>query len=726
MLVRALLQTSLVLWLAQQTLQGGVKPQSMPWGRVPPARVKPGVAGALGALGSRYGTKAMKTGMGRYPGAQLGAGGYRGLGLGSRAGLKPGAYGTQGVYGAHLGTGMGLGTGLTNGFGLGYGQGPKRAYGAGHGTLPGYGALAGIGYPGARPGIGLGYAAGKKAKAQKPGASTADLGGPEMARLGQTVQDLMREKSRALGPSYGKTLGPEMAGMRRTNILGATAPEAHAGIGFRPAVLTPGREVKSLDSKLKSSSLGRMTPFDKDSESLAVSQGGVGENSDSLVSLKRGTASHGATLVTGGVRQQLPLEDNIRGLGHVPSQVQRAQDSDLSSQQNQWVKNCGSTRGLSDALGINRHELLGSETQRGQGLVPQPHAGKDSKHLGHASPQTLPQTQDVRGNIFSPPQGQAARNYVSALADRQGVKDLGLVAQDTSVPRIRGTIAVDNNGRGSPNLQVQGGGNYAPVIPGTSGTQSLGVPSVEGQRANGYTADGKKAKHLSHAEHEGTKSNPLSVPGQTGRNTQASSYGAGAGLGASLGTGGYGAGLGQGAYQGGAAGKLGGYGGGATGYLGAVPGNGFGYGNGYSDGYGPGLDYPAELADVAENKAGKSEGGYAGPAQGAYGALGAGAHGAGLESAGGKYGGGAPQVPYGNAPVIPVGLEGDGGYPYYPQQLALGADGTKTASKYGAGAGYGVQQTGYGAQLGATHDALGEQAGKYGGLNGALGNGYKG
>ena len=359
-----------------------------------------------------------------------------------------------------------------------------------------------------------------------PGASTADLGGPELARLGQTVQDLMREKSRALGPSYGKgdkTLGPEMAGMRRTNILGATAPEAHAGIGFRPAVLTPGREVKSLDSKLKSSSLGRMTPFDKNSESLAVSQGEVGENYDSLVSLKRGTASHGATPVTGGVRQQLPLEDNIRGLGHVPSQVQRAQDYDLSSQQNQWVKNCGSTRGLSDALGINRHEHLGPETQRGQGLVPQPHAGKDSKQLGHASPQTLPQTQDVRGNIFSPPQGQAARNYVSAIADRQGVKDLGLVAQDTSVPRIRGTIAVDNNGRGPLNLQVQGGGNYAPVIPGTSGTQSLGVPSVEGQEAHGYTADGKKAKHLSHAEHEGTKSNPLTVPGQTGTNTHASS-----------------------------------------------------------------------------------------------------------------------------------------------------------------------------------------------------------
>ncbi|XP_036945303.1 fibroin heavy chain isoform X11 [Acanthopagrus latus] len=353
----------------------GVKPQSVSWGRVLPARgvgigVKPGVAGALGALGSRYGAKAMKTGMGRYPGAQLGAGGYRVLGLGSRAGLKPGAYGTQGAYGAHLGTGMGLGTGLTNGLGLSLGQGPKRAYGAGHGTLPGYGALAGLGYPGARPGIGLGYAAGQKAKAQKPG------------------------------------------------------------------------------------------------------------------------------------------------------------------------------------------------------------------------------------------------------------------------------------------------------------------------------------------------------------------YGGGAGLGASLGAGGYGAGLGQGAYLGGAAGKLGGYGDGATGYLGAVPGNGLGYGNGYSDGYGAGLGYPAELADVAENKAGKSEalstGGYAGPVQGAYGALGAGALGTGLESAGGKYGGGAPQVPYGNAPVIPTGLEGDGGYPYSPQQIALGAEGAKTASKYGAGAGYGVQQTGYGAQLGAAHDALGEQAGKYGV------NGYKG
>ncbi|XP_068194069.1 uncharacterized protein [Antennarius striatus] len=365
MLVPALLQTSLVLWLARQTLQGGVKPQTVSWGRALPARgvgigVKPGV-GALGAVGNRYGSKAMKTGFGRYPGAQHGVG-YRALGLGSRAGLRPGGYGTQGAYGAGLGMGTGLGTGLTNGLGMALGQGAKRAYGAGLGTPPGYGTFAGIGYPGARPGYGA--------------------------------------------------------------------------------------------------------------------------------------------------------------------------------------------------------------------------------------------------------------------------------------------------------------GNY---------------------------------------------------------------------LGANLGAGGYGPGLGQGAYLGGAAGKLGaGYGDGATGYLGAMGGNGYGgdaakalaagYGNGYSDGYGGGLGYTSELADGAQNKAGKREalgtGAYGG--QGAYGALGAG-----LESNGGKYGGGAAQVPYGNAPVIPTGLEGDVGYLHSPQQLALSAEGAKTANKYGAG-GFGGQQAGYGAQMGAAQEALGEPARKFSGLKDALGNGYKG
>ncbi|XP_071322910.1 uncharacterized protein [Trachinotus anak] len=405
MLVRALLQTSLVLWLAQQTLQGGVKPQGVSWGRMLPARgvgvgVKPGVAGALGALGSRYGSKAMKTGIGRYPAAPLGVGGYRSLGLGGKTGPKQGAYGAQGPYGASLGTGMPLGTGLTNGLGLGLGQTGRRAYGAGLGTLPGYGALAGNGYPGPRPGPGRWYPAGQRAEDQIPG------------------------------------------------------------------------------------------------------------------------------------------------------------------------------------------------------------------YLG-------------------------------------------------------------------------GAGNY------------LGAGLVPG------------------------------------------GYGAGLGQGAYLGgaAGKLGAGLGHGGYPQGVAGKSTGYGEGTTGYLGATAGNGYGgdagakalaagYGNGYSDGYEAGLGYPAELADGAENKAGKSKalsaGGYAGQVQGPYGALGAG-----LESNGGKYGGGASQVPYGNAPVIPAGLEGDGGYPYAAQQLGLGAEGAKTPNKYGAGAGYGSQQTGYGAQMGATQDALGERAGKFGGVNGGLGNGYK-
>ncbi|TKS91396.1 hypothetical protein D9C73_026405 [Collichthys lucidus] len=446
MLAQTLLQTSLVLCLAQQTLQGGVKPQSVSWGRMLPARgagigVKPGVAGALGALGNRYGSKGMKTGRG-----------YRALGLGGRAGLKPGGYGNQGAYGANLGTGMGLGTGLTNGLGLSLGQAGKR----------GYGALAGIGYPGARPGV-----------------SSADLGGPELAGLGQSVEDLKR-----------RALGPEMQ----------------------------------------------------------VSQAQVGEGQERVVSEREAQEAmepHSA----GGVGQQLPVDkDNIRSLGSASTQ------------------------------------------------------------------------------------GQATRDYLSAVADVQGVRDLGLVAKDKNGPRIRGTVTVKNHDyRGS--LQVQGRGSYGPVIPGASGTQSLGVTTEE--RQEGFIA------------------------------------GAGNYPGASLGTGGYGAGVGQGAYLGGAAGKLG-YGDGATGYLGAMAGNGFGYGNGYSDGYGAALN----------------TGGYAGQVQGAYGALGAG-----LESTAGKYGGGA-QVPYGNAPVIPTGLEADAGYPYAAQQLGLGAESTKTANKYGAAAGYGAQQTG--------------------------------
>ncbi|XP_028267953.1 fibroin heavy chain [Parambassis ranga] len=698
MLGRALLQTSLVLWLAQQTLQGGVKPQSVSWGRVLPARV----TGALGALGSRYGSKAMKTGIGRYAGAQLGVGGYRSLGLGGRTGLKQGGYGTQGAY-VHqparfvsLGTECRSGVDLPTDLGLGLGQGGKRAYGAGLGTLPGYGALGGTGYPGARPGV-----------------TAADLGGPEMASLGQAVEDLKREKSRGLGHSYGsqgRALGLEMPLMRRSS--GPNVPELHAG-----------KEVKSLDPLVQSSSLGPTTPLDRSKLlGLAVSQAqGGGEPKI------KGTVSHEAALAGGGARRQLPVEtDNVRSLGSASPRVQSARDYDSSIQRIQGGKDCGSRIDLSE---ISRYEPLGSETQRTQSLMP--HLGEKSKHLGGetapAQGETfrLPLSQDR--DIFSTPQG--GRQYLSAAAERQGVK--GLVAKGTNGLQIRGTVTVESRSHGPTNRQMQGG-----LIPAASGTQSLGIASIRGgQEVPGFTADGQDAKLLSQGDVKRSKG--LHIPEQTGRNTQATSYIGGAGnyLGASLGAGGYGAGLGQGAYLGSTPGKLGGYGEGATGYLGAMAGNGFGgdaakalstgYGNGYSDGYGAGLGYPAELADVAENKAGKnkalSTGAYAGQMPGAYGALGAG-----LESTGGKYGGGAAQVPYGNAPVIPAGLEGDGGYPYAAQHLSLGAESAKTANKYEAGTGYGAQQTGYGAQLGVTQDGLGEQAGKYGSVNGALGNGYKG
>ncbi|XP_075897548.1 uncharacterized protein LOC142898493 isoform X3 [Nelusetta ayraudi] len=221
---------------------------------------------------------------------------------------------------------------------------------------------------------------------------------------------------------------------------------------------------------------------------------------------------------------------------------------------------------------------------------------------------------------------------------------------------------------------------------------------------------------------------------------------AGAGsYGAALGAGNYGAGLGQGGYLGAGAGKLGaaaalgqggyhhqggagispGYGDGAAGYLGPAAGNGYGadaakalstgYGNGYNDGYAAGLGFPADLADAAEGKALKRKalgtaGGYAGQVNGPYGALAA----AGRDQSAAKYGG-AAQAPFGSAPVLPAGAEGDGGFPFAPQQLALNAEGAKTASKFGAAERFRSQQTGFASQLAANQEALGEQAGEYAG-----------
>lgn len=342
----------------------------------------------------------------------------------------------------------------------------------------------------------------------------ADLGGPELASLSQAVQHLKREKSTALGSlnaNRDRTLVPEMP-VGRGIALGSSTPELQA-------------EVKSLDPIVKSSRLGSTIPLD-------VSQVQRGEKYDPTVLKTKGTASHGATLTAGGVQQLLPLKKNtiIRQIS-ASSQVQSARGHDSAIQQSQQAQNYGSTGDLSDMLDLNCRELLGSETQGTQSLVPQPQVSTDSK-LGHATSQghkTYPlprsQTHDVRSRISSRPLGQGTRNYLYAVADREGGKDLGLAAKDRNGLRIHGTIAVEKRTRGSLNLQVEGRGRggYGEVFPGTGRSQGLDIASVERQEARGFTADGQEAKHLLHAEWDVIEPKALNIPGQTGRNNQATS-----------------------------------------------------------------------------------------------------------------------------------------------------------------------------------------------------------
>ncbi|XP_051572396.1 uncharacterized protein LOC127451620 isoform X11 [Myxocyprinus asiaticus] len=155
MLVRALLQTSLVLWLVQNTIQGGVRPQTGALGRMAPSRG----AGILGARGYGVG-KSGNTGGGRY----LGGAAFRPTGI--RGPLKQG-YGTLGYGAANLGTGLGASLGA-NGLGTGTGYG----LGNGLGAALGYqgGKLGGRGYTSNGFGAQQGYAAGGY-----PGAGRADM-----------------------------------------------------------------------------------------------------------------------------------------------------------------------------------------------------------------------------------------------------------------------------------------------------------------------------------------------------------------------------------------------------------------------------------------------------------------------------------------------------------------------------------------------------------------------
>lgn len=332
-----------------------------------------------------------------------------------------------------------------------------------------------------------------------PGAPSADSGGHEIPEPGQQIQDLIGEKKKLMIPLYGRkqTLEAGPGGLRSATVLGATAPDLQANTGFRSSLLPPGGEVKSLDPVGKSSSLGHVTPFGKQSEILAQAQ--LGGGYVPTVSEGRGAVGLGAALVPGGVRQKLPGDKD-----------------GIKSQPNQWTKNCRSAGDPSSLL-----EFLGSES-----FGPHVHADKDKKAPGPVTRQAQEervyqplssQNRHFEGSIFSLSQSQVPRKPLSAAADRQGVGDL--LAEDTNAPRIRGTV---ENHRGALNPQPQRGRNRAPAIPGTGAAQSWGsIPSVEGQED--VTADVLEEIRLPKARHEVTKPKALSVPGHTGRRTQAPS-----------------------------------------------------------------------------------------------------------------------------------------------------------------------------------------------------------
>ncbi|XP_042610769.1 glycine-rich cell wall structural protein 1.0 isoform X7 [Cyprinus carpio] len=251
MLVRAILQTSLVLWLVQSTIQGGVRPQTGALGRLasrgPGIGVKSGgpVAGILGVRGYGAG-KPGKTGSGRY----LGGAAYRPTAI--RGGLKQG-YGTLGGYGgaSNLGTGLGAaGLGLGTGYGLGNGLGAALGYPAGKlggrgYTSNGYGAQLGYGaggYPGAGRGYGLG-AAGYLGAGYTDGygAGLGAGGYPQGVRAGKQIGYSNGYGSEVYGTADGYGAGPAYPSVLADNVgLNGIAGLGAAGLGGPGLVVNPG------------------------------------------------------------------------------------------------------------------------------------------------------------------------------------------------------------------------------------------------------------------------------------------------------------------------------------------------------------------------------------------------------------------------------------------------------------------------------------------------------
>ncbi|XP_051904659.1 fibroin heavy chain isoform X2 [Hippocampus zosterae] len=237
----SLLHASLLLCLARETLQGGVKPQSMSWRRIMPARGvgigTKGVNGAHGSVGRRYVNKPLKAGVGHYAvPSPLGVMGYQPLGQGFVPGRFP-AYGNPGLYGGNLGTGLPLGHAPANGHGLGHGA--KRVYGVN--PVTGFAPYAGMGYPAVRPGV-----------------SAAELGPLEEAARSQAAQDQKSAKTRALG-------GPEE--------YGRSAMWTGSRKSLGSEVMSTGSGLKILDPKPK---MSRPTTGDS---SLGQAVGGAPEPS---------------------------------------------------------------------------------------------------------------------------------------------------------------------------------------------------------------------------------------------------------------------------------------------------------------------------------------------------------------------------------------------------------------------------------------------------------------
>ncbi|XP_042580885.1 glycine-rich cell wall structural protein 1.0-like isoform X2 [Cyprinus carpio] len=253
MLVRVILQTSLVLWLVQNTIQGGVRPQTGALGRLasrgPGISVKSGVAGILGARGYGAGKPA-----GRY----LGGAAYRPTSI--RGGLTQG-YGTLGYGGAaNLGTGLGaaglrLGTryGLGNGLGAALGYPAGKLGGRGY-TSNGYGAQLGYGaggYPGAGRGYGLGAAGFLGAGFTNGyGAGLGAGGYPQGVRAGKQIGYSNGYGSEVYGTADGYGAGPAYPSVLADNVgLNGIAGHGAGGLGGPGLVVNPGLDIDAKTRK---------------------------------------------------------------------------------------------------------------------------------------------------------------------------------------------------------------------------------------------------------------------------------------------------------------------------------------------------------------------------------------------------------------------------------------------------------------------------------------------